>query len=63
MKTNISSINGGGIILKNKIIKVENISIGISQVNKEDYICITDMAGAKENNTRVSEVIKNWLRR
>ena len=48
--------------MKNNIIKVKDVSIGISQINKEDYICITDMAGAKANNSRAADVIKNWLR-
>ena len=48
--------------MKNSVIKVKDVSIGISQINEEDYICITDMAGAKDNNSRAADVIKNWLR-
>ncbi len=32
---------------KNKIIKVQNIPITISFNDKEDFICITDIAAAK----------------
>ena len=28
----------------------------------QDYISLTDMAGAKENESRAADVIKNWLR-
>ncbi len=27
-----------------------------------DYICITDMAAAKSENSRAADVVKNWLR-
>ena len=27
-----------------------------------DYICLTDMAGAKNNESRAADIIKNWLR-
>lgn len=29
---------------------------------EEDYICITDMAAAKSDNSRAADVIRNWLR-
>jgi len=47
---------------KNKVIEVQNISVAISFDNKEDYICITDIASAKAGNSRSADVIKNWLR-
>ena len=28
----------------------------------DDYICITDMASAKSDNSRAADVVKNWLR-
>lgn len=28
----------------------------------EDYICITDIAKAKEGNTIAKDVVRNWLR-
>jgi hypothetical protein len=47
---------------KNKIIEVQNIPITISFDNKEDFICITDIAAAKTGESRAADVIKNWLR-
>ena len=34
----------------------------ITMSEEEDYICITDMASAKSDNTRAADDIKNWLR-
>lgn len=47
---------------KNKIIEVQQTSISITDVHGEDYICITDMAKAKTDDSRAADVIKNWLR-
>lgn len=55
------------------MIKISNSSVsmsyGTSQMGKvfcliipENDICITDMAGAKHNNIRAADVIKNWMR-
>jgi len=46
----------------NRIITVQDIPITISLANEVDYICITDMATAKSDNSRAADVIKNWLR-
>lgn len=43
-------------------ITVQNIPVSISAKNKEDYICLTDMAKAKSSETRAADVIKNWIR-
>ncbi|MBO7047611.1 MAG: KilA-N domain-containing protein [Spirochaetia bacterium] len=43
-------------------IKVENTEITITSFNEQDYICLTDMANAKRNEIRASDIIKNWLR-
>lgn len=48
--------------MKNSVITVLDIPITISEIEKEDYICITDIAGAKSNSARAADVIKNWLR-
>ena len=48
--------------MKNNIIVVNNISIGISSDKNEDYICISDIAKAKSDNSRAADVIRNWLR-
>ena len=47
---------------KNRVITVQNIPITISRADIDDYICITDMAAAKSDNSRAADVIKNWLR-
>lgn len=49
-------------MVKNKIITVQDIPITISQLEMNDYICITDMAAAKSENSRAADVVKNWLR-
>ena len=45
----------------NKII-VNNIQISIVQTNATDYICISDIAKAKEGNSSSKDIIKNWIR-
>lgn len=47
---------------KNKIITVQDIPITVSFEETADYICITDMAAARSDNSRAADVIKNWLR-
>jgi len=47
---------------KNKVIVVQNISITVTQEMKEDYICITDIANAKNDKSRAADIIRNWLR-
>ncbi|WP_010251889.1 KilA-N domain-containing protein [Acetivibrio cellulolyticus] len=47
---------------KNRIITVQDIPITISQADLDDYICITDMAAAKLDNSRAADVVRNWLR-
>jgi len=48
--------------LKNNIIEVQDIRINITNVNEKDYICISDIAKAKSDNSRAADVIRNWLR-
>ncbi len=48
--------------MKKEIITVQNIEIAVSQDKKEDYICITDIAKAKGDNSRAADIIRNWLR-
>ena len=48
--------------MKNTVIEIQGIVVTIITQDKEDYICITDMAGAKHDNVRAADVIKNWLR-
>ncbi len=47
---------------KNKIIQVQNIPVAIVTEKGNDFICLTDMANAKEGESRAADIIKNWLR-
>jgi hypothetical protein len=47
---------------KIQIIEVQNIPISISKVKDDDFICLTDMAKAKEGVARAADIIKNWIR-
>ena len=47
---------------KLKKIEIGNKIVSITQINEEDYICLTDMAKAKKGDNRAADVIKNWLR-
>ena len=47
---------------KNNIITVQDINISITTINDNDYICLTDMAKAKDDENRAAEIIKNWIR-
>lgn len=43
-------------------ISVQNTEITIISVNEKDYISLTDMAKAKESESRAADIIKNWIR-
>lgn len=43
-------------------IKVENTDITVISFQEKDYISLTDMANAKESESRAADIIKNWLR-
>lgn len=47
---------------KNKTIQVQNSPIAVSSDGGHDFICLTDMANAKEGESRAADIIKNWLR-
>ena len=47
---------------RNKKIEVQQVTISLTDFKDEDYICITDMAKAKTNESRAADVIKNWIR-
>jgi hypothetical protein len=47
---------------KRDSITVEGTKINITSFNEEDYICLTDMAGSKDDDSRAADVIKNWIR-
>lgn len=48
--------------MSNNKITVNNIQISVVQTNATDYICISDIAKAKEGNSSIDDIIKNWLR-
>ena len=48
--------------MSNKILEVQNIKVNVTNINEEDYICISDIAKAKSSNSRAADVIRNWLR-
>lgn len=43
-------------------INVKDNEITIIAVEDRDYISLTDMANAKESESRAADIIKNWLR-
>lgn len=43
-------------------IAVLDTEISISTISGEDFICITDMAKAKSDESRAADIIKNWIR-
>ncbi|MBW8049053.1 MAG: KilA-N domain-containing protein [Cytophagales bacterium] len=43
-------------------INVKDTEITIISVGEKDYISLTDMANAKESESRAADIIKNWLR-
>ncbi|MGY0426035.1 MAG: KilA-N domain-containing protein [Polaribacter sp.] len=47
---------------KTKQIKVQGVVINLSIAKASDYICITDMANAKDGTGRAADIIKNWIR-
>uniref|UniRef100_A0AB33J9Z1 KilA-N domain-containing protein n=1 Tax=Prevotella sp. GTC17259 TaxID=3236795 RepID=A0AB33J9Z1_9BACT len=48
-------------IAKKITVLSTNISVLLDK-NNNDYICLTDMVKAKENDTRAADIIKNWIR-
>lgn len=44
-----------------KII-VQDTLITVLNFEEQDYISLTDMASAKEGDSRAADVIKNWIR-
>lgn len=43
-------------------ITVQNTEITVLSYNEHDYISLTDMANAKESESRAADIIKNWIR-
>ena len=47
---------------KNRVITVQDIPVTVASEDLDDYICITDIAAAKSDDSRAADVIKNWIR-
>ncbi len=62
MFSEIRFVMGEVYMQKNKIITVQNLPITILKEDIDDYICITDIASAKSDDSRAADVIKNWIR-
>jgi hypothetical protein len=43
-------------------ITVQETEITIVTFEERDYISLTDMANAKDSESRAADIIKNWLR-
>ena len=43
-------------------IRVQGSDITVLTLEERDHISLTDMANAKENESRAADIIKNWLR-
>ena len=43
-------------------ITVQNTQVTVLKWEEQDYISLTDMASAKEGDSRSADVIKNWIR-
>jgi len=48
--------------MNKNVIYVQNVPINIMLGHTDDYICITDIAKAKNGKSKVDDIIKNWLR-
>ncbi len=47
---------------KTQKIDIQNVLVSITKIKEEDYICLTDMAKAKDGDNRTADIIKNWIR-
>ena len=47
---------------KSNTLHIQDVSVSVISLNDDDYICITDMAKAKQGDSRAADVIKNWIR-
>ena len=48
--------------MSNKIIEVQNIKVNITNIDNNDYICISDFGKYKEGKSKADDIIRNWLR-
>ncbi len=43
-------------------ITVQDTEITVLNIEEHDFISLTDMASAKEGDSRAADIIKNWIR-
>ena len=48
--------------MSNKIIEVQNIKVNITNIDDNDYICISVFGKYKEGKSKADDIIRNWLR-
>ena len=48
--------------MSNKIIEVQNIKVNVTNIDDNDYICISDFGKYKEGKSKADDIIRNWLR-
>ena len=46
---------------KSSKIDVQDVSVAVTNIDGQDYICLTDMAKAKSDTARAADVIKNCV--
>jgi hypothetical protein len=47
---------------KTIIMSVQGTDVSMININDNDYICLTDMVKAKDDDVRAADIIKNWIR-
>lgn len=47
---------------KTTILNVQGVAISMTTLNDSDYICLTDMVKARDDDSRAADIIKNWIR-
>lgn len=45
-----------------QIKEVQNIKINVTNIDDNDYICISYFGNFKEGKSKADDVIRNWLR-
>lgn len=49
--------------MTNKIIEVQNIKVNITNINDNDYICISDFTKFKEGKSSSDDIIRNLMKK
>ena len=48
--------------MSNKITEIQNIKINVTNIEDNDYICISDFGKFKDGKSKADDVIRNLLR-